>query len=49
MKLLVYIYLNKIISKGRNSPLSWIAINILEIDKYLEMIYKKEKYDKNKS
>lgn len=39
----------KLISKARNSPLSWIAINILEIDKYLEMIYKKEKYDKNKS
>ncbi len=29
------IYLNKIISKARNSPLSWIGINILEIDKYL--------------
>ena len=25
----------KLISKARNSPLSWIAINILEIDKYL--------------
>ena len=35
----------KLISKTRNSPLSWIAINILEIDKYLEMIYKKQKYE----
>ena len=35
----------KLISKTRNSPLSWIAINILEIGKYLEMIYKKEKYE----
>ena len=37
----------KLISKTRNSPLSWIAINILEIDKYLEMIYKKHKYEWN--
>ena len=35
----------KLICKTRNSPLSWIAINILEFDKYFEMIYKSEIFD----
>ena len=35
----------KLICKTRNAPLSWIAINILEFDKYFEMIFKSKLFD----
>ena len=35
----------KLICKTRNSPLCWIAMNILEFGKYFEKIFKFEAFD----
>ena len=33
----------KLLCQARNQPLSWIAINILEIEKYFKMLFNKDK------
>ena len=33
----------KLICQIRNQPLSWIAINILEINRFFQMLFSKEK------
>ena len=34
----------KLLCQARNQPLCWIAMNILEFDRYFQMLFSKEKY-----